>query len=208
MNNLFIGSYLPVLSVLYKESRELSVVIEKKNINSEITEFCKNNKINYHFVELESDIDTWIDNKSFDNVIVASFGLILSSKFLKKCKNVFNFHPGDVHSCRGRHPLPAAIKRGDKKIAVSVHEIDSEEIDRGRLFAQYFVALDYESSYQENYDRLLNSLTFLAEQLCSYLSNNKRPPLWEWEPNENSYLSKLEKNELEHLMSLRKAKDF
>jgi methionyl-tRNA formyltransferase len=208
MNNLFIGDYLPVLEVFYKKIPCVFAIIEKKNINSPVFIFCKNNNIPLEIIETTMDLKNFIHEKYFNNVIVASFGLILPYFFLDKCKRVFNFHPGDVYTNRGRHPLPNAIKRLDSKIAISVHEIDSEKIDKGRLFAQYFIALDRESSYECNYSRLLKILSFLTEELCLHLSLDREIPLWNWSPEKNSYLERVKHRELESLISLGKVKDF
>lgn len=202
------GDFIQVLEVVHKHLHTLTVVIEKKNSDSLVTDYCKRNLIPYEIVETEGDVNELVTENYFENVIVASFGIILSEEFLKRCRRVFNFHPGDVYTCRGRHPLPAAIKRGDSKVAISVHQIDSQEIDKGKLFSQYFIALDYEKSYHDNSARLLRGLTILAEDLCTYLTLNELPPLWEWTPHDKSYLKKLEATEFDRLLTVKQIKEF
>jgi methionyl-tRNA formyltransferase len=163
VSNLFIGDYVEVLKVMSKRIGVDFVLIERKNINSEVHHYCIEKNIQYELVDNASDLNKFI--KRWNVVFVASFGLLLKSDFINSCQIIFNFHPGNVFNCRGRHPLPVAIKRGDQSVAVSIHLIDSESIDLGALFSQYFIALDYESSYAYNYKRLLKSLSFLTEQL-------------------------------------------
>ncbi|NHI01616.1 formyltransferase family protein [Oceanimonas sp. MB9] len=207
MKNLFLGSFLPVLHVFFNSVKNVVVAIEQKNLDSEIHHYCVNNEIDFYIVENLEDLFSINNDSSYDTVLIAGCGIILNDKFISKCNKIYNFHPGDVHTCRGRHPLPAAIKRGDKKMAISVHQILDEKIDKGPLFAQVFFAINYNESYKENEKRLLSCLSFLTKQLLEVLLVSKSFPTWEWQPAENSYLKRLDSKELNSIFEAKKIKD-
>ena len=50
---------------------------------------------------------------------------------------IWNIHPGDLPSYRGRHPISWAIMN-TKKIGISVHKIN-HEIDKGYLLSKTYI---------------------------------------------------------------------
>jgi methionyl-tRNA formyltransferase len=205
MKNLFCGDYLNVLKVMCAKTGVDLVVIEEKNKGKDVHLFSIENEIEFQFVKVSEDLQ-FLRNDSWGIVFVASFGLLFNKKFIAKCQAIYNFHPGNIFNCRGRHPLPSAIKRKDSNIAISVHLISDEGIDSGPLFAQYFIALDYSKAYNWNYKRILKSLGFLANELCDCIKDGS-VPLWHWIPTKESYQRKLSSGELELILSAEKLED-
>jgi methionyl-tRNA formyltransferase len=199
MKNLFCGDYIQVLESMHNTIGVQRAIIEKKNINNPVKQFCENHKIPYQIIESSDNIRTMTHPDKWDNVIIASFGVLLKHDFIEKCDAIYNFHPGNVINCRGRHPLPSAIKRGDRNIALSIHKITDEKIDRGPLVSQFHMALNYKDNYESNYKRLLQSLNFLSQDLFNMISSGI-VPTWDWTPDNKSYLPSLTREELEKII--------
>lgn len=206
MNNIFMGNYFQVLKVAHKIIGISQVIIEQKYEDGEVARYALNNNIAINIVDNSSDIEK-ILRSNYDNGVVASFGILLANNTVNRFKSIYNFHPGDVYCRRGKHPLPAAIMKKDKSVTLSVHLIDSEAIDRGDLFAQYKIAIDYQKSYSWNYLRLLNALEFLAGQLFESIKEGDTP-LWKWEPQHRSYQSQLSSELLEKMINAESLKEF
>ena len=115
-----------------------------------------------------------IKNTESDLAISYGFGLIFKNKNIKKYKfGIWNIHPGDLPSFRGRHPITAAFLKDKKKIGVSIHQID-EKIDRGYLLGKSFVArkyIDDENSIKKKMFKKLPMLISTAKK--NFFSNKK-----------------------------------
>ena len=100
-----------------------------------------------------------------DMTIVASFGLILKSRFIKKNRFIINFHPGDLPYCRGRHPLPCAIKHSHDFMGVAARLIEDEKIDAGPICCKILVPINYDKDYKYNENILLGFLPLLVDKI-------------------------------------------
>lgn len=199
-NTVFFGSYLEVLKMLDRFTNVELAVVELRKNESEIKEFCKSNSI--HCVEVESlnEIDEFVDAQWQSTGVVASFGLLFKQEQIKLFDSVFNFHPGCVFANRGRHPLPNAILNGLKSMALSVHKITDEKIDAGQFVSKIEFSIDYSSSYNENYKRLLSAIEFLAQDLSMRIVEG-RIPSFDFDPNPGSYFKPLLNHELENIIN-------
>jgi methionyl-tRNA formyltransferase len=174
---IFFGSYLEVLHVLMKHFDVLFVVVETQKVNSQILTFCDNNKLHCLPIKHLDDLRDMACQWHRPYGISASFGLIFKQRHIDWFSAIYNFHPGCLYHNRGRHPLPNAIAHHHPTMALSVHQITDEAIDAGGLVSRIEWVIDYRKSYWENYDRLLNSLTYLTEDLCHELNQGYVPVL-------------------------------
>jgi methionyl-tRNA formyltransferase len=197
---IFFGIYLSVLATIADKLHVKLVVIETKKNSAEIKKFCDSNNLKWIEIssldELSNEAATW--HKPIG--IVASFGLLFKSRHIDWFAAVFNFHPGCIYTNRGRHPLPNAICRGHRTMAISVHEITDEQIDAGRFIAKIDFPIDYERDYQKNCDRLLSALPFLTQDLCDRIAEG-RIPSFELQAENEAYFAPLNFEELSHIMN-------
>ena len=121
-------------------------------------------------------------------LVMASFGRLLDASTVHAIGTVLNFHPGIIQTCRGRHPLPSAILRGDSMMGVTCHVVDSAAIDAGPIVAQIQMPIDYGASYAENDARLRRSLRGLVRTVLGEYSQTGRVVALPWTPAKGTYL--------------------
>ncbi|MFA7252533.1 MAG: methionyl-tRNA formyltransferase [Candidatus Paceibacterota bacterium] len=98
-------------------------------IKSEVKIWAENNQIEY----LTTD---QIENFDCELYLVASYGKIISKKVLDTPKfGVLNIHPSLLPKYRGSSPLQTQILNDEKKVGVTIMQID-EQIDHGPIVAQ------------------------------------------------------------------------
>lgn len=200
MSNVFMGAYVDVLRVLNKKIGIVKALVENKESSSSVVEYCKGHGIEYEYVSTSRSIESALSGMNVNIAVVASFGVILNQSFIDKCSSIYNFHPGDILRVRGRHPLPWTILKRMNLMSVSVHEIDSQEIDAGPLIFQYHVPIDYDKSYKENENRLLSGIETSTEYLCSQIESGDVPS-WKWKPISGSYYQKMPSEKLDLIIN-------
>lgn len=197
---IFFGAYLSVLATIADKLHVKLVVLETGKNSTEIKNFCGSNNLRWIEIssldELSNEATTW--HKPIG--ISASFGLMFKSRHIDWFAALFNFHPGCIYTNRGRHPLPNAICRGHRTMAISVHQITDEQIDAGRFIAKIDFPIDYERNYQMNYDRLLSALPFLTKDLCDRIAEDWIPS-FELQVKNEAYFAPLNAEELYHIMN-------
>ena len=105
-----------------------------------------------------------IKNTKADFAISYGFGLIFKEKNIKKYKyGIWNIHPGDLPSFRGRHPITAAFLKNKKKIGISIHQID-QRIDRGYLLSKSFVKRNFTDDEAIIKKKMLKKLPILISK--------------------------------------------
>ncbi len=209
MKTVFIGNFVSVLKVVHSETNLNEVIVEKNNFSDEFQMFCTDKKIKVYEVENLSDIERHLINKNYLDVVcfVASFGIIFSMKIINSFKKIVNFHPGDVFTCRGRHPLPFAIKKRLPMMAITAHYIDSEKIDCGPIIAQQFIPIDYNSDYKYNEKILLSTLEYFSHSVI-LLMENQFVVKYDWSFNfKSKYNKKLLPHELDEIFNAKKLED-
>jgi methionyl-tRNA formyltransferase len=131
----------------------------------------------------------------------AGCGLLFSQAVIDSCARVVNFHPGDLFTCRGKHPLPFAILKKLPQMCFSAHGIDSEKIDAGPLIAQLFLPIDYSASYAVNERILLAALPDFAASVIALLQTADFKP-WPWRDKVKApYNKKLEPETLTRVLN-------
>lgn len=127
---------IPILSSKYSINK---IFTEKKEI------FKLAKKLKFNVTLIKSYKDLIKINLSNSNIGISyGFGIIFKTKFIKKYREgIWNVHPGDLPSYRGRHPITAAFLNNEKKIGLSIHIIN-DKIDQGILLEKYFVKRTYQ----------------------------------------------------------------
>jgi methionyl-tRNA formyltransferase len=93
-----------------------------------------------------------------DLVIIMNFDQIVREDFIRSPRcGVINVHPSLLPSLRGPCPVFWALFEGRSEVGVTIHVIESEEIDAGPIVAQHVINTDFRQSVGE-----LTSALFLA----------------------------------------------
>jgi methionyl-tRNA formyltransferase len=84
-----------------------------------------------------------IKNLSPDLIVVSSFRQIIPESFILLPKlGVINVHPSLLPKYRGATPTVWALMNGEQKTGVTIHFVEDETFDRGRIIAQASVEID------------------------------------------------------------------
>ena len=165
---IFAGSYFEVFKNACKKKSVEACIIEKSKVNKSIVDLASRLKIPVFIVTNKLEVEQVVEQFPGRVLVSASFGIIFSTKSIKACDRVINFHPGDFLYCRGRHPLPLAIIKKIPLMSVTVHEIDSQEIDNGKVLMQASIPIDYLASYKSNEKRLLELIEKVSDFVFSF----------------------------------------
>src|SRR3989338_52850 len=202
MSNIFIGHFGIVLEELLKHIPIDLVIVEDKPANKDVKKICDKNNINCITVSNYNDIVEGVkDTKNIGLCVVASFGIVFKDQFIKKCKYIVNFHPGDIDICRGRHPLPVAILNKHKTMGITAHLINSEKIDAGPVLAKVLLPIDYGKSYRYNESILFEMLKLLTKFLMGTYSKTGRFIAYEWDYKNSTYFKPLKKEILDRIIN-------
>ena len=118
---------------------------------SAIEEYCKKNKISFRNPEI---LDTQEEFKIFKElspnlIVVVAYGKIIPKNFLNIPKFGFiNIHASLLPKWRGAAPIQRAIMNTDKKIGVSIMQIE-EKLDSGAVLSSKQIELNKNSTYGE-----------------------------------------------------------
>jgi len=115
-------------------------------------------------------------NLSPDLCVVAAYGKILPSRYLKVPKYGFlNVHPSLLPKYRGPSPIQTAILNGDKETGVSIMVVD-EEMDHGPIITKHETQI-MNHEYNEALSKRLFTLgaELLIETLPKYINEEIRP---------------------------------
>ena len=131
--------------------------------NKDIFKIAKKLKINVTLTKSHQDLTKL--NSSISNLGISyGFGIIFKNKFIKKYKEgIWNIHPGDLPTYRGRHPITEAFLNNEKKIGLSIHLIN-QKIDQGFLLAKHFVNRTYQDDEISIKKKLLRNLKRLLKK--------------------------------------------
>jgi len=168
---IYAGNYIEVLQSFHETLGVSIAISEKRNVDSAIVEYCSSNGITLFLAENSAHLDEYLDSLA-DNIklcLVASFGLLLKNSFIQKTDWTVNIHPGDLKTCRGRHPLPFAILKGLPLMTLTAHLIEDEKIDNGPVLAELSIPIDYSKSYSSNDANLRSNLSFITNLILSQI---------------------------------------
>lgn len=202
--NIYIGNYIEVLDTFHRNATVDTVISEKRNVDSRITEYCKKNKITLHLTTSSEELHSFLNK--FDDIglcIVASFGFLLKESFINNVDWIVNIHPGSLLTSRGRHPLPFAIKKGLTYMTLTAHLIIDEKIDHGPVVAELNIPIDYAQSYKYNEQKIRTTLPFLSKFIIDQFKNENRIVTGLVDLSESPYNERLTGDELKEMMNIK-----
>lgn len=169
MDNIVVfTSSFEVLEVLDNFFKINTVYCENDKYNLMLFNYCKWQSIPIILVSKEKEIlEAMPDN--IDIGISYGFGLIFKKIIIGKIpKGIWNIHTGSLPNYRGRHPVTCAFLNGDKKIGVTIHQID-KYIDKGVELASDYVSRSMNDDLKNIEDKVIS---LLKERLIFKAINN------------------------------------
>ena len=180
VNIILIGNTNLSLSILKyinkKKIFNVKGVITKKKINIindevDVTKFCKLNGIPFKQtsnINLLSTIN-WLSKIKYDYIFCFGFSQLIKGKLLKQNKNkIIGFHPTDLPTNKGRHPIIWTVILGIKKTAISFFYINKSPDSGGIILKKKFsIPKNYNSTkiYLKITKLVLSNLIFLKKKL-------------------------------------------
>lgn len=204
--HVFAGTYDEVLTVADAVLGIDRIVVEDKPASAAVIRYGSAHAIPVIKIgHGESFPDFEIAGTSL--LVMASFGRLLRRSTIEAIDTIVNFHPGIIQTCRGRHPLPCAILRGDPLMGITCHQVDSEAVDAGPIVAQVQLAIDYDADYAANDARLRAALPGLARLVFTQYAQLGRCVGACWRPAPGSYLSALDESTLKHVFTVKRLRE-
>ena len=155
------------------------VTREQSAVNTDfcdLTDLCKKNGIPFHFEDpkLRSESVDFLSPFDVDIIFCIGWSYLLDSSMLTLPKQgVIGFHPAELPSNRGRHPIIWALALGLKKTA-STYFIMDEGADSGPIVSQIPISIDDEDNATTLYKKIIDTsktqLAELASELVSGMS--------------------------------------
>lgn len=198
--NIFMGHYSQVLYAMNNVVDVSLAIVEKNKCPEKIKHYCRESGINISTIGGSDRLRDVYPSK-VDFAAVASFGRIVKNEMIKKSQLILNFHPGIARKCRSRHPLPWAIAEGHKLMGFTCMKIESESIDAGPIVGEYRIPIDYNSSYEENHERLLDPLAGFATSIFRRITNKYTIPSYQWSATQSSYFPPMSSEKLKEIVS-------
>ncbi len=204
--HVFAGTYDEVLTVAHTVLGIDRIVVEDKPASAAVIRYGTAHGIPVTRIGDGASFPT-SEIAGASLLLMASFGRLLRGSTIEAVDTILNFHPGIIQTCRGRHPLPCAVLRGDPLMGITCHQVDSEAIDAGPIVAQVQLAVDYDADYAANDARLRAALPGLANLVLSQYARHGRCHAAPWRPAPGSYLPALDRSTLQHVLSATRLRD-
>jgi len=144
--------------------------------DKEITKFLNRFKVDLKYVD---DINSqnfvdWVKSNKPDLIISAAYPQIFRKPLLQAPKiGCINSHPSLLPRCRGAHPVFWAIASGEKQSGVTAHYMTTS-LDDGDIIAQRKFDMESEIRYQKLYDRIIQEVPKLVEEVESFFLKGKQ----------------------------------
>ena len=147
-------------ATVYSSSFEFIKIVKKifivvkvftdKLPNASLKIWCKKNNLNLIYVRNKKEFNLRDKIKTkLDVGLSFGFSVIFNNNDIDNFKHgIWNFHTGDLPKYQGRHPITYAFLNNEKKIALSIHKIDTK-IDQGYLLYKEFVKRSKRDSEKE-----------------------------------------------------------
>lgn len=180
---VFMGHFVEVLRSVDRHTDLAAVIGEEGKTPASVRAYCVQRSLPLHHVTNSAELAAlFVDREELcgRTFFSAGCGVLFPQTVIDTCARVVNFHPGDLFTCRGRHPLPFAILKKLPQMCISAHCIDSEKIDAGPLIARLFLSINYNVSYAANEGVLLSALTGFADSVIALLQREGFKP-WSWQ---------------------------
>jgi methionyl-tRNA formyltransferase len=120
------------------------------------------------------DFVDWIKSRKPDLILSAAYPQIFRKPLLQ-APNIgcVNSHPSLLPRCRGAHPVFWAILSGEKQSGVTAHYMTTS-LDDGDIIAQRRLNIEPAIRYRELYDRIIDQIPKLIEEVDNFFLSGKR----------------------------------
>lgn len=112
-------------------------------------------------------VDQWPE---LDFLLTAGFGYRLPMAVIRKFKWVINIHPGNLQNNRGACPVAYSLLNRDSHVHLTLHLIDSEELDSGPVLLESLLPINYNRSYQDLHTRVDHLAGTMVQDTLAALS--------------------------------------
>ncbi len=140
--------------VKYFENKDVLITAVSDIENSDFISDAKNMKIDWKFLPFEQNFE-YFSSHDFDLIALSDYRKQLKSDVLELGKFI-SIHPSLLPSFKGPDAINRAFFSGVKVSGVTVHLIN-EDIDNGKIIAQYPVLIENLTHYDE-FEREIHAL--------------------------------------------------
>lgn len=129
-----------------KKGKDVDITCISDVENAKILKRAENLGIKNLYLPFEKNAEFFKENK-YDLAVMAGYMRILDTETLKYCKFI-NIHPSLLPAFPGKNAIKRAFESGVKVSGVTIHHV-TEEVDKGRIIAQYPVFIDIMTTLEE-----------------------------------------------------------
>lgn len=170
----YIGNFFKIPEYIWQnENYELKMIIcETEKLTNELITFSMVRNIELEWVSKKEQLAELMNESEVDFWIMCSFGKIIPAEYLNSTK-VYNIHYAMLPNYKGRHPTFWATMRGEKRIGISLHEVNCK-IDEGGIVSQKDIPYYYWMDENELFDELTAKVPILLDELILYLKGERK----------------------------------
>lgn len=159
-------------SLYYSENFELKAIfVPKSRITSLISLFADSRNIDLYIVEDAEELHNALVKyeKSISCCLMYDCGIIVKKKTIDII-DIFNIHPGDLHTNRWNNPLEYSLINNDEYITISLHKI-SEKIDMWLLIYTLKIPLLIRDTLDSIEIKIYDHIDQIIKKLYEFISN-------------------------------------
>jgi methionyl-tRNA formyltransferase len=157
--------YLPEY-IFHNESFSLQfIVCEDDRLSEELYNYSVVRGIELFPVSTASAIENLLDKFDVDILLMFSFGKKIRPELINKI-DIFNIHFGLLPNYKSRHPLFWAIYGNEKRIGISLHQVDGK-MDTGDIISQRTVPNYFWENESDIFNKLHKEIPFLLTDLVT-----------------------------------------
>lgn len=142
------GSNFEAIANYFKE-KDVEIICVSDVEGAKILKRAENLGIKNLYLPFEKNVEFFKGNEfgKFDLAVMAGYMRILNKETLKHCKFI-NIHPSLLPAFPGKNAIKRAFEAGVKVSGVTIHHV-TEEVDKGKIIAQYPVFIDIMTTLEE-----------------------------------------------------------
>lgn len=167
---------LRLIKVLYSDKNFIiDYVVLRNKKDFKILNFCKKKRIKYYNFKNINNLKNIKILKKFNSDILVSmsYDQIFKKIFFNELKKkIINCHAGALPFYRGRSPINWAIIRGEKKIGITTHYIDSK-IDTGNIINQKFLKIRIDDNYKTILEKCYKECPIQLYRVLNQIRNKR-----------------------------------
>lgn len=170
-------------SLYYSENFELNAIfVPKSRITSLISLFADSRNIDLHIVEDAEELHNALVKyeKIISCCLMYDCGIIVKKKTIDII-DIFNIHPGDLHTNRWNNPFEYSLINNDEYITISLHKI-SEKIDMWLLVYAWKLPLFIRDTLDSIEIKVYNHIDQVIQKLYDFINNEniKTEKILDW----------------------------